>query len=117
MIDPLDLNIVTWVFDHLDELEWYEGSGGGCVSRFNGVGIMVSGSGISLTDGLKSCRVALPPMPKKTMDVKDHYQKKVVNMIMAIRSEATRQVVERLEDPEARQRVKDDLYKKLNGVW
>lgn len=117
MIDQLDLNIVTWVFDHLNELEWYEGSSGGCVARYNGVGIMVSGFGITLTDGLKSCRVALPPSPKKMMDVSDHYQKKMVNMIMSIRGEATRQVIERLEDPEVRRRVKDELYKKLNGVW
>jgi len=117
MIDQLDLDIVTWVFDHLADLEWYEGAAGGCVSRYNGVGILVSGAGITLTDGLKSCRVALPSSPKKMMDVSDHYQKKIVNMITVIRNEATRQVIERLEDPEVRRRAKDELYKKLTGVW
>jgi len=117
MIDQLDLQIVTWIFDHLNELEWYEGAAGGCVARLNGVGINVSGAGISMSDGLKSCRVAMPKLPKKMMDVDDHYQKKLNNMLMAIRSEATRQVIERLEDADHSRKVKSELFDKLTGVW
>ena len=117
MIDQLDLQIVTWVFDNLDELEWFEGSTGGCIARVNGVGINISVAGISISDGFKSCRVVLPKLPKKLMDVDDHYQKKVHEMIKAISTEATRQVIERAEDPNHARKIKDELLKKLTGVW
>lgn len=117
MIDQLDIQIATWVFDHLHEIEWHEGATGGLVARLNGVAIVVSGSGLTLSDGIKSCKVILPSIPKKMMDVTDHYQKKLNNLILAIRAEATRQVIERTEDPNRHQKVKDELFKKLTGVW
>lgn len=108
-----DHRIVSWVYDHLDELEWYESSQGGSVTRRNGITIHVSMAGILLSDGFKSCRVQARYV-KKLMDTEDYTAKEITDMISTIRTKAVSQIMNRMDNPEEKERIRKELFDQLS---
>lgn len=112
-----EVQIATWVREHVNEFQWCEGSAGGLVTRKNGVTIQIGSSGLGLNDGLRSYRIVMPNPPKgQPKDATDQIRKELYDLLKEIQNVATRQYIARLDNrKEHDRRIRTELFDQLTG--
>ncbi len=111
-----ELKVVTWIWERISELEWYQSPHGGFFAVINGVLIHTSEAGLLLARGPKQCKIPRPQESRKIMDAVDEMLKARREMMIEIHRAASQQVIRQVEDPKAHNdRMRRELFRELSG--